>query len=193
MFHPKSNALTYNSYMKIFFLIIITTFLLVSCNTYCESSTELRQEAISDYLVKVVGENYLKGEVCIPAIMIVAEENADSAQSQYYGDFWVFWYNIAGDTLKTVSGGNHSGCMALCRQNGTFKVTGFEQTVDGAGNEASAKQIFGEHYDVYRRIHSNEDMRETARKEQLQDYVKRNGLNVYYYQDYGWLAVTLFK
>ena len=77
MFHPKSNALTYNSYMKIFFLIIITTFLLVSCNTYCKSSTELRQEAISDYLVNVVGEDYLKGEVCIPAIMIVAEENAD--------------------------------------------------------------------------------------------------------------------
>lgn len=193
MFHPKSNALTYNSYMKIFFLIIITTFLLVSCNTYCKSSTELRQEAICKYLMKVVGEDYFKGEVCIPTIMIVAEENADSVQARYYGDFWVFWYDIASDTLKTVSGGNHSGCMVLCQQDGTFKVTGFEQTVAGSGIEASARRIFGEHYDVFSKIHSNEYMREVARKEQLQDFVKRNGLNVNYYQDYGWPAVTLFK
>jgi hypothetical protein len=151
------------------------------------------RDAISDYLVNEIGKDYLKGELCIPTLMIVAEEDQDAEKTLVWGDFWVFWYNIVGDTLKTVSGGNHSGCMALCRQNGTFKVTGFEQTVDGAGNEASAKQIFGEHFDVYCKIHSNDDMRETARKEQLQDFVKRNGLNVNYYQDYGWPAVTLFK
>ena len=40
-------------------------------------------------------------------------------------------------------------------------------------------------------MHSNEQVREAVRKEQLQEYVKRNNLKVRYYQDYGWPAVEL--
>lgn len=67
--------------MKNLLYIIIAVVFLASCNTKQDnSSTELRQEAISDYFIKEIGENYLKGVVCIPTIIIVAEENADSAQ-----------------------------------------------------------------------------------------------------------------
>ena len=108
-----------------------------------------------------------------------------------WGDFWVFWYEVSGDTLKTVSGGNHSGLMTLKKENSGYKVTSFEQTVDGADNEASAKRIFGEHFDIYQNIHSNEDIRESVRQEQLREYVKRHNLAVHFYQDYGWPAVEL--
>ena len=64
-------------------------------------------------------------------------------------------------------------------------------SVDGAGNEASAKQIFGEHYDIYQNMHSNDDVREAVRQEQLQQYVKQHDLKVKCYQDYGWDAVEL--
>ena len=40
-------------------------------------------------------------------------------------------------------------------------------------------------------MHSNQDVREAVRKEQLQEYVKRNNLPYKYYQDYGWPAVEL--
>ena len=149
------------------------------------------RDAISDYLVSNIGEHYLKGEICIPVLMVVASERADSDYVPVLGDFWVLWYNIVGDTLKCVSGGNHSGLVSLEVKDGKYMVTSFEQTVDGAGNVASAKRIFGSYFDIYQNMHSNEQVREAVRKEQLQEYVKRNNLKVRYYQDYGWPAVEL--
>ncbi len=144
------------------------------------------RQAVSDYLVSEIGEQYQKGERCIPVLMMVHEDSL-----RVWGDFWVLWYNRAGDTLKCVSGGNHSGLMTLEKKDGVYKVLSFEQTVDGAGNEASARRIFGEHYDIYQNMHSNEQVREAVRREQLAEYVKQNGLPYRYYQDYGWPAVEL--
>jgi hypothetical protein len=149
------------------------------------------RDAISDYLVKEIGSQYSPGELCIPELMMVSTEEKDADNTLVWGDFWVFNYNLAGDTLKTVSGGNHSGCMTLTRANNDspLQVTAFEQTEDGAGNEASAKRIFGKHFDIYQNMHSNEDVREAVRKEQLKEYVRQHNLNVRYYQDFGWPAV----
>lgn len=154
------------------------------------------REAISDYLVSEIGEQYLKGELCLPVLLMVHEDPLSPSTSQLspfnvWGDFWVLWYTASGDTLKCVSGGNHSGLMTLEKKDGIYKVLSFEQTVDGAGNEASAKRIFGEHYDIYQNMHSHEQVREAVRKEQLGEYVQRNGLQYRYYQDYGWPAVEL--
>lgn len=149
------------------------------------------RNAISDYLVKEIGSQYAQGELCIPSLMMVASEDVDSAEARVWGDFWIFWYTVSGDTLKTVSGGNHSGCMTVRNEQGTLQVTAFEQTVDGAGYEASARRIFGSHYDIYENMHSNEAVREAVRKEQLQDYVRFRHLNLKYYQDYGWEAVEI--
>ena len=137
------------------------------------------RDAISDYLIREIGCQYLQGEICIPTLMMVAEED-----SVVYGDFWIMWYNLAGDTLKMVSGGNHSGKMTIAESNGTFVVTAFEQTLDGAANEPSAKRIFGEHYDIYHSMHSNESVREAVWQEQLSEYIRRHNLSARYYQDY---------
>ena len=137
------------------------------------------RDAISDYLIREIGCQYLQGEICIPTLMMVAEED-----SVVYGDFWIMWYNLAGDTLKFVSGGNHSGKMTIAESNGTFVVTAFEQTLDGAANEPSAKRIFGTHYDIYHSMHSNESVREAVWQEQLSEYIRRHNLSARYYQDY---------
>lgn len=158
------------------------------CINYIANNREEQavRQAISDYLVKEIGSQYAQGELCIPTLMMVYEEG-----EKVWGDFWIFWYNVSGDTLKTVSGGNHSGLMTLNKENGNYTVTAFEQTEDGAGNEASAKRIFDNHYDIYQNMHSNEEVREAVRKEQLQEYVKSHNLAVRYYQDFGWPAVEL--
>ena len=137
------------------------------------------RDAISDYLIREIGCQYLQGEICIPTLMMVAEED-----SVVYGDFWIMWYNLAGDTLKMVSGGNHSGKMTIAESNGTFVVTAFEQTLDGAANEPSAKRIFGTHYDIYHSMHSNESVRDAVWQEQLSEYIRRHNLSARYYQDY---------
>lgn len=148
------------------------------------------RDAIADYLVREVGTHYLQGQLCIPTLMIVAEEESDD-EAHVWCDSWVEWYNISDDTLKTVSGGNHSGLITLRRQAGKPSVTAFEQTLDGAAFLPSAKRIFGSHYDIFQNIHSNQDVREAVRQEQLQEYVRRHNLDIRYYQDYGWPAVPL--
>ena len=149
------------------------------------------RQAMSDYLVKEIGVHYLQGQLCIPTLLIVAEEEVDSTQGRVWCDCWVDWYNVAGDTLKTVSGGNHAGCMTIQERDGKPMVTAFEQTEDGARFQPSAKRIFGQHLDVFQNMNSNREVREAARREQLGEYVKRHKLSVRYYQDAGWDAVEL--
>ena len=150
------------------------------------------RDAIGDYLVAEIGQHYLQGELCVPTIMIVAaDEEPDSTTAHVWGDFWVDWYRQVGDTLKCVSGGNHSGRMTLVQEEGKLRVTAFEQTVDGAGWEASARRIFGPHYDVYMNIHSNQDIREANRRLQLRNYLRRHAIGATCYQDYGWPAVVI--
>ena len=146
--------------------------------------------AISAYMVCEIGAQYLQGELCIPMLMIAAEDD-DSQPMRVWGDFWVFWYNQAGDTLKTVSGGSHPGLMTLSEKDGRFAVTGFERVEDGSRFLPTAQRIFGEHFDVFQDMHSNENVREAVRKEQLQEYVQQHSIPVRYYQDYGWPAVEL--
>lgn len=146
------------------------------------------RQAISDYLLREIAPYYLQGELCVPVLMMVHETD-----SCVWGDFWIFWYNFNGDTLKTVSGGNHSGRMTISEAGDSLYVAAFRQTEDGAGNDASARRIFGSYYDIYQNMHSNESVREAVRREQLSEYVLQNGLNVHYYQDFGWEAVNFFK
>ena len=161
------------------------------------------RQAISDYLVREIGVQYLQGELCIPTLMMVAEESptsnsesgltSNSEALAAYGDFWIWWYKLTGDTLQTVSGGNHAGRMTIAYQDGQPVVTSFEQTEDGAGNDASARRIFGAHYDIYQNMHSNADVREAVRKEQLGEYICQHNIPARYYQDYGWPAVELMN
>ena len=144
------------------------------------------RQAISDYLLHEIAPYYLQGEICVPALLIAHEED-----SCVWGDFWVFWYNISGDTLKTVSGGSHPGKMTLTYANNQPQVIDFERVEDGSHFMPTAKRIFGDYYDIFMNMHSNESVREAVRREQLSEYVQQHNLSVHYYQDYGWEAKEL--
>ena len=144
------------------------------------------RQAISDYLLREIAPYYLQGELCVPALLIAHEDD-----SCVLGDFWVFWYNLSGDTFKTVSGGSHPGMMTLTYANNQPQVVAFERIEDGSRFMPTAKQIFGDYLDIFMNMHSNESVREAVRREQLSEYVQQNGLNVHYYQDYGWEAKEL--
>ena len=81
--------------------------------------------------------------------------------------------------------------MTLASGNGTLRVTAFAQTTDGAGNEASAKRIFGGMFDIYENIHSCDGCHEAARENQLREYIRAHRLSVRYVQDFGWPAIDL--
>ena len=153
--------------------------------------TELCNAAVNDYLVNVIGKNYAEAEYCIPSPFIISSDEGDKDDVLVWGDFWVFNYDISGDTLKTVSGGNHPGLMHLKKTDKGFEVTNFEVVEDGEGNMESAKRIFGDNFDAFWEVNSNQEKRESIRLQFIADYVKKNNLPVKMVQDYGWPAVAL--
>ena len=153
---------------------------------------ETELTAIEKYLVDSIGVNYLEAEICIPCGTIIATDTIGSGDEfRVWGDYWVFNYNLMGDTLKLVSGGSHPGMMNLKKTDNGYEVVAFEQVEDGAGHEASAKRIFGEHFEAFWKINSDADAREVERERAIAKYVSEHQLSAKYYQDYGWPAVKI--
>ena len=146
---------------------------------------------IEDYLVNVIGKNYGEADYCIPCPIVISTDDGNKDDILVWGDFWVFNYNQSGDTLKTVSGGDHPGLVHLKKTDNGFEITSFDVVEDGAGNLESAKKIFGENYGAFLEINSNEEKREDIRLRFVVDYVKKHRISVKFLQDYGWPAVTL--
>ena len=157
------------------------------------SDAELCNAAVDNYLVNVIGKNYAEAKYCIPCPIIISTDDGNKDDVLVWGDFWVFNYDIAGDTLKCVSGGDHPGLMHLKKTDKGMEVTNFDVVEDGAGNLESAKKIFGDQYEAFQEINSNQEKRESIRLQFIADYAKKNNLPVKMVQDYGWPAVELPK
>jgi len=191
------------NFSKSFIGIALAAILLTSysCGNNAEPQTEPTDDtlpteqptclsAIEDYLVSEIGASYSKGDVCIPYYEVVYTDETDTTDIRVWGDWWVDNYNIAGDTLITVSGGNHPGLFHVRKEGTRFEVIAFDQVEDGAGNAESAKRIFGEHYDEYKGGDSC-GLLDEIRYETIARYVKEHSLNVTLCKDYGWPAVPL--
>ena len=174
----------------VFFCIVLLA--LASCHSKQATSpaSEGYTSAIDCYLVSL-GKQYAEGEHCVPVSNIVAVDEQEKADIKVWGDFWVFNYNLVGDTLKCVSGGSHPGLMHISQTVNGYEVTGFDQVEDGAGNLPSAHRIFGANYEAFHAINSNAEGREALRAKTLADYVKTHHLTATLYQDYGWPAQKL--
>ena len=147
------------------------------------------EDAVCMYLIDSVASQYAPGQVSIPCIQVVALDDSNPDSVLVWGDFWVFNCNVAGDTLKMVSGGAHPGMMTVQHISGAgYAVTGFDQVGDGSEYLPSAKRIYGDKFDAFQAIYSNDKKREEARAAQIAEYVKSHDLTVKYYQDYGWPA-----
>ncbi|MBO4316239.1 MAG: hypothetical protein J5867_09815, partial [Prevotella sp.] len=149
--------------------------------------------AIDRYLTDSIGSQYAKGEHCVPIHSIVRVDERNAEDILVWGDFWVFNYNQSGDTLKCVSGGSHPGLMHIRQTEKGFEVTGFDQVGDGSKYLPTAKKIFGEKYNAFQAINSDEAQREKLRADVLSAYVKKHNLPVTMYQDHGWPAKKLGK
>lgn len=159
--------------------------------------------AIESYLVDSIGKNYTPGEVCIPDYSVInIEEPGEPSDSteivtatdiKVWGDWWVFNYNIVGDTLKCVSGGSHPGMFQLEKAGESYRVIAFDQVEDGSRNLPSAKRIFGEYYDAFHKVNNNQEARDSVRLTMVAQYVQDHKLPVTMLQDYGWAAVPLPK
>ena len=149
------------------------------------------EAACYQYMVETVSKNYGSGEISIPTVNIFHVDYTPEDEILVFGDFWVENYNVEGDTLKCVSGGNHPGVMHVSKAD--YTVTAFDEVADGGDFESSAKELFGEHYDDFMAVYSDSDERAERRRVTVSDYVNLNGLDYKYYQDEGWDPVELYR
>ena len=147
--------------------------------------------AIEDYLVNEIGKDYSQGDVCIPYAYVVSTDQSNSDDILVWGDFWVFNYDLVGDTLKTVSGGSHPGLMHVKKTANGFEVTSFDAVADGADNLPTAKKIFGDKFEAFSALNSEQVGREEKRMHITADYVRKHNLSAKLLQDFGWPAVEL--
>ena len=148
--------------------------------------------AIDKYLTEVIGTQYSPAEICIPFHDFISVDENNNEDIEVWGNFWVDNYNVIGDTLMFVSGGNHAGKMHVKKDSeGHFTVTGFDEVGDGSTFLPSAKAIFGEKFDAFQKASSNQEKREEIRKTAIASYVSRHQLPVKVYKDYGWPAVEI--
>ena len=162
--------------------------------TKAAKETETCLTAIDEYLTKVIGSQYAPGEICIPSRRIIAVDESNPDDIQVLGDFWVDNFKVSGDTLVSVSGGSHPGKMHVKKSSdGKFFVTGLDAVGDGSTFLPTAKEIFGERFEEFRKINSDQAGREEARKNAIAAYVFKHNLPVKVYKDYGWPAVEIPK
>ena len=148
--------------------------------------------AIDRYLTEQIGKQYLEAEVCIPFYSYTAVDESNQDDILVWGDFWVDNYNVVGDTLMFVSGGNHPGKMHVRQDaDGHFEVTAFDAVGDGSEFLSSAKEIFGDKFDAFQAANSDDTKRAECRTNTIAGYVQKHQLPVKVYKDYGWPAVTI--
>ena len=160
---------------------------------YGYAGADPAEAAIYKYMVEEVGKNFDKADASIPTVAIVNVDDSNPDEVIVYGDFWVDNYNINGDTLECVSGGNFPGVMHLAKYFDGYVVASLDQVEDGANFEPSAKELFGENYDAFMKVYSDDEARAELRKATVSDYVRLNSLEVTQFQDYGWDPVQLDK
>lgn len=143
------------------------------------------------YITDEYADDYPKAQVGIPNVIIAAMDESDPEDIRVYGDFWYLNYDLNGDVLENVAGGSYPGCIHLKMTENGYEVTGMDVTEDGSGFDESAKKIFGDHYDDFMKIQSDQDEREKVRAQIIANYVAANNLNITAYKDYGHDAVLL--
>ena len=162
----------------------------VDATKYGYGGTDPVEAAVYQYMVEEVSKSYDKTDVSIPTVSIVHVDYAPEDEILVYGDFWIDNYNIKGDTLRDISGGNYPGVIHLSKD---YVVTAFDQVADGGDFDASAKELFGDYYDDFIAVYNDSDARAELRRATVTDYVNFNGLDVKQYKDKGWPAVELYQ
>ena len=147
--------------------------------------------AVEEYLTDEIRRHYTDGDICIPFYTIIDVDDSNRDDIKVKGDFWVLNYNLVGDTLKCVSGGNYPGQMHIRQSGDCFTVIAFDEVEDGSRFISSAKRIFANKYAKWKKVYSDEKSREKVRAASVAEYVKRHNLKATMYQGYGSKAVRI--
>ena len=191
--------------IRILLCMAVATMLFSSCGNWkggrnaapvepeaVQTATDSYFQAIDRYFTSEVAPQYAPAAHSITYHDYAVVDDSNPEDIQVLGDFWVENYDIVGDTLMFVSGGNHAGKMHVKKDSaGNYFAPGLDAVGDGSNYLPTARAIFGDRFDEFQKAHSDQDLREQIRKNAISGYVFKNHLGVKYYKDYGWPAVRI--
>lgn len=131
------------------------------------------------------------GEICIPAYDILSLNDNDLQDIQVIGDFWIYYFNLSGDTLKTASSFNKHGNLHLWMMSKDKYMWEQFESVDLDPITKNTQRVFGDRLEEFLEIHADQERREAIRAKAIVAYVRNHGLSVKYFQDEGHPAVKL--
>ncbi|MCR5823024.1 MAG: hypothetical protein K6G60_01175 [Lachnospiraceae bacterium] len=148
-------------------------------------------EGLSNFIVNKVGGFYDKTDYSVVVPIILEVDDTDDSDVKIYGSFWLCNCELKGTTLEIVSGGHFPGLIHGEYANGTYTFYGFDMVDSGSNSAKSAKQIFGDMYEDYSKMVSDDEAREKYKIKAFSDYVKKKGIKADAYKDYGCQPVEI--
>lgn len=146
------------------------------------------RNAIREHIISLASRQSAPEERCYPALHIIAEEERGDT-TYVWGDFRLYWYETYGDTLRSTASSNIVGMITLVREDGSPSVIRLTEPDDRNENRRTSN-VFGRYYDIFENTRDNKGLHESIRREQLREYVRKDKLNVLYYQDQGHDAIA---
>ena len=149
--------------------------------------------AIANYMCDEIAKGYEAADVGIPTIMEVSRDDSNPDDIKVWGNFMYDTYKLTGDTLESQAGGTYPGCMHIKTTDAGcgYVVDSFDTVTDGSDFDASAKEIFGDKYDAFMEVYSNDEVKTEKRKEFVEDYVSAHNVPATKFQDPGQDPVEL--
>lgn len=150
-------------------------------------------KAITDDMV-LMSEDLFgnQGAVEIPSPYIVKRDLDDKNDIKFYGNFWIYGYEMYGTVFNTKNGSSNPGCYHLKDEDGKITVVSKEFAEDGSKNWESLVKICGGDESLAKKIYgSTNDESEKLRLEYAKMYAKENKLKFSGIKDYGWPVILL--
>ncbi|WP_026508363.1 hypothetical protein [Butyrivibrio sp. MC2013] len=134
--------------------------------------------ACYDYLAFEAEQDYDPNNAMIPLVTVVGIDDTDADDVLIYGDYWLWEFTKEDDKLIAISGGHRPGIIHAQRfgEDETAIYSGL--SLDEALTDDDAKGLFGDYYDAYIAVSSDDRARKEKMDQVLSDYVESNGLEV---------------
>ena len=138
------------------------------------------EAAAYDYLSFEKESDYAPEDVMIPYVNIIGIDESDPEDVLLYGDYYLWEFEKEDDTLVAIAGGHCPGIIHAQRfgdegdEIAIYSATGMEE----AFTDDDAETLFGDYFDAYQSVSSDQEKRDEGLAQVIADYVSANALNI---------------
>gem|GEM_PF-172669 len=142
------------------------------------------EKAVYEYLECDEGVSGCDDTIHIP-YMDIYKTVKQNGEMKVYGNFCMMGYYRCSNILKSGCGSVEPGVIHLKKEDGVWKVTKSEFAEDGTEYSKSIKRMC-KGYPLIAEKMMNTEFPDAIIKKDLKKYVKKNHLEIDYYQEFGW-------